>query len=121
MVKASKGIRRRTRQLRKKPRERGLSPITKSLQLFNHGEKASIIIDPGIHKGQPHPRFHGLTGTIVKPQGSAYLLEIKDGNKTKTVIASPEHLRKCKTLPNDVRSYPKRDSKASEEMQILFR
>ncbi|MDI6916979.1 MAG: 50S ribosomal protein L21e [Thermoplasmatales archaeon] len=94
MVKASKGLRRRTRQLRKKPRERGLSPITRSLQLFNPGEKASIVIDPSIQKGQPHPRFHGLTGRIIKPQGSAYLLEIKDGNKIKKIIANPEHLRK---------------------------
>lgn len=104
MVKASKGLRSRTRQMRKKPRERGLSPLTRSLQLFNTGEKASIVIDSGIHKGQPHPKFQGLTGTIVKTQGSAYLLEIKDGNKTKTVIAKPEHLRKCKAFTNDARN-----------------
>ncbi|MBA3044013.1 50S ribosomal protein L21e [archaeon] len=103
MVKASKGLRSRTRQMRKKPRERGLSPITRSLQLFNSGEKASIVIDSSLHKGQPHPRFHGLTGTIIKTQGNAYLLEIKDGDKTKTVIASPEHLRKCKSSSGDTR------------------
>ena len=94
MAKASKGLRRRTRQLKKKPRERGLSPITRSLQSFSIGEKASIVIDPSIHKGQPHPRFHGLTGTITKKQGNAYLVNIKDGNKIKSVIVKPEHLRK---------------------------
>lgn len=103
MVKASKGLRSRTRQMRKNPRERGLSPITRSLQLFNSGEKASIVIDPSLQKGQPHPRFHGLTGIIVKTQGSAYLLEIKDGDKTKIVIAKPEHLRKCKSSSGDTR------------------
>lgn len=90
--------------MKKKPRERGLSPITRSLQTFNIGEKAGVVIDPSIHKGQPHPRFHGLTGTVKKRQGNAYLIEIKDGNKTKQVIAKPEHLRRCETPPNDVRN-----------------
>lgn len=97
MVKASKGLRAKTRKvLARRCRERGLSPITSSLRTFSQGEKASIVIDPSMHRGMPHPRFQGLTGTIVGMQGRAYLLSVKAGNKTKIILARPEHLRKLK-------------------------
>jgi large subunit ribosomal protein L21e len=40
----------------------------------------------------PFSRFHGLTGVVIGERGSAYEISVKDGNKTKTVIARPEHL-----------------------------
>jgi len=95
MVKASKGIRRRTRGIMsKKPRERGLSPITRALQKFEVGEKANIVIDPSFHKGQPHVRFHGRTGEIISRRGNAYVLSLREKGKKKTTIVRPEHLRK---------------------------
>ncbi len=95
MVKSSKGLRAQTRHIfSKKPRDRGLSPITRSLQVFEKGEKASIKIDPSIHKGQPHKRYYGLTGTVMGMQGKAILVKIRDGNAHKTLIVAPEHLRK---------------------------
>lgn len=95
MVKASKGYRRRTRSvMQKRARDRGLSPITKEFQTFEVGEKASVTVDPSIHKGQPHIRFQGKTGTVKGMQGKAYLLDIRDGNMMKEIIVRPEHLRK---------------------------
>jgi large subunit ribosomal protein L21e len=95
MVRRSKGTRSKTRRvLSKKYREKGLPPVTRVLQTFEEGEKASIIIDPSVHSGQPHRRFYGLTGTVVGKQGKAYLVEVRAGNKMKTVIVGPEHLRK---------------------------
>jgi large subunit ribosomal protein L21e len=95
MVKRSRGFRSKTRKkLRKRPRERGLSSITKTFQEFEVGEHANIIINPSIHKGQPHPRFHGLTGTIIGTQGEAYVLTVKVGKKDKELIIRPEHLKK---------------------------
>lgn len=95
MVRRSKGTRSKTRQLlRKRPRQKGLPNVTRVLQTFEEGEKANVIIDPSVHKGQPHRRFHGLTGTIVGKQGRAYLMEVNAGNKKKTLIVRPEHLRK---------------------------
>ncbi|MCL1810965.1 MAG: 50S ribosomal protein L21e [Methanomassiliicoccaceae archaeon] len=92
-MQASRGTRTKTRQLlKKKPRARGLSPITKAFQQFEAGEKVNIIIDPSVHKGMPFSRFHGLTGVIVGPRGAAYEVSVKDGNKTKMVVARPEHL-----------------------------
>lgn len=96
MVKASKGARRRTRSvLQKRARARGLSPITRAFQMFEVGDKAHVDIDPSIHKGQPHIRFHGLTGTVVGTRGDAFLLDIMAGNKKKQIIVRPEHLRKA--------------------------
>ncbi len=95
MVRASKGTRRRTRQkFRKRPRDRGLPPVTHFFTSFEAGERAAIVIDPSVHKGQPDKRYHGLTGTIVDKRGRAYVVAIKRGGLTKWVIAAPEHLRK---------------------------
>ena len=95
MVKTSHGPRKKSRSiLSKKPRERGLSPITREFQDFEVGEKASILLDPSIHRGMPNIRFHGKTGTVIAIQGRAFVLSVKDGNKMKTVISRPEHLRK---------------------------
>lgn len=95
MVKASKGIRCRTRGiLRKKPREKGMPPVTRYLQKFEIGEKASIHLEPSSPEGMPHPRFHGLTGTVVGVQGRCYFLEVREGNKIKRVLCAPQHLRR---------------------------
>ena len=95
MVKASKGTRTKTRTLMcKKPRDRGLSPITMGLQTFEAGEKVNIIIDPSVHNGMPFSRFHGLTGVVVGQRGDAFEVSVKSGNKTKMVVARPEHLRR---------------------------
>ncbi|MFQ5837327.1 MAG: 50S ribosomal protein L21e [Thermoplasmata archaeon] len=95
MVKASKGSREKTRKkFRKRPRDRGLPPVTHFFASFEPGEKAAILIDPSVHKGQPNKRFHGFTGTIVGKRGRAYLVAVRQGGLTKEVIAAPEHLRK---------------------------
>ena len=92
-MKASRGTRTKTRSLlRKKPRARGLSPITKAMQVFEEGEKVKIIIDPSVHKGMPFSRLHGLTGTVIGKRGAAFEVRVKDGNKDKIVVARPEHL-----------------------------
>ena len=97
MVRASKGTRRRTRQkFRKRARDRGLSPITRSFVTYEEGEKANIVIDPSIQKGQPHSRFHGQTGTVIGTQGDSYLLKVRMGGKMKTIIVSPEHMKKAR-------------------------
>lgn len=93
-MKRSRGTRTSSRGLRKKPRERGLSKITRTLVTFNDGEKVAIVIDPSIHKGMPHPKYQGITGTIVARRGEAYVLNVRLGAKEKHVIARPEHLRR---------------------------
>ncbi|MCJ2513270.1 MAG: 50S ribosomal protein L21e [Candidatus Thermoplasmatota archaeon] len=97
MVKRSKGLRSKSRHiLRKKPRDRGVIPITRALQQFEEGDYVNIVIDSSIHKGMPHIRFHGQTGKIEGKQGNSYIVGITDGKKNKSLIIKPEHLRRVK-------------------------
>ena len=43
--------------------------------------------------GMPHPRFLGTTGRIVERRGRAYVVQIRDGHMTKTLLVRPEHLK----------------------------
>ena len=95
MVKSSKGIRKRTRNiLSKSPRHRGMPPITHSFAKYEVGEKAAVVINPSVHSGQPHVRFQGHTGTIVGMQGKAYVLHLSIGKHGKDIIIGPEHLKR---------------------------
>ena len=93
-MRKSKGFKSRSRyKLKKSIRPKRANPISKKIQVFEKGEKVHIIIDSSIHRGQPHPRFHGKTGEVVGQKGRAYLVAIKDGNKPKELIIRPEHLK----------------------------
>ena len=88
------GPRKKTRyKFRKDMRRRGILPVTSLIQRFELGQKVHVVCEPSIQKGMPHPRFHGKTGTVVGQRGRAWLLEIRDGNKDKIVIARPQHLK----------------------------
>lgn len=83
--------RRRTRsKLRLRVRER--YPVTRSVQEFEPGASVHIRIDPSFHKGLPHPRFEGRTALVMGRRGRAFLVQVRDGQKMKTLIARPEHL-----------------------------
>jgi large subunit ribosomal protein L21e len=73
-------------------RTRGKSSVVKAIQEFDAGAKVHVIIDPSIHKGMPHPRFHGKTGEVIGKRGRAFVLKVTDGDATKTLITLPEHL-----------------------------
>jgi len=97
MVKRSKGTRSKSRHvLRKKPRDRGISSITRAIQQFEIGESVSVNIDSSVHKGMPHHRFQGATGKVEGMQGDAYLVGITVGKKHKTLIVRSEHLGRVK-------------------------
>lgn len=81
-------------KLKNNPRDRGASPPQRSVEQFEEDEKVHLKIDPSVPDGRFHPRFNGLTGTVLGEQGTAYKVEIVDGGKTKTVIAKPAHLRR---------------------------
>jgi len=72
-----------------------MTPITHEFRTFEVGEKVSVVIDPAVHYGMPHSRFQGKTGVVTGQQGRAFVVELHDGNKLKTVIARPEHLMKA--------------------------
>ena len=94
MVVRSKGLRSKSRQiLRKKPRQRGMPPVTHSLAEFPQGSKVAVVINSSIHKGMPHVRFQGQTGTVIGKQGNSFRLMITVGKKEKELVVRPEHLK----------------------------
>lgn len=98
MVKAPKGTRHRTRKVfRKSVRERGAVPPLSLLMIdYRPGDRVHIVVNPAIHKGMPHRRYHGKTGTVVGKRGKSYLIEVSAGRKKKLLIVRPEHLRPAK-------------------------
>ena len=94
-MKRSRGFRSKSRyKLTKKIRKGAMNVITRAMQTCENGEKVAIVIDPSVHHGMPHPRYHGYTGEVVGKQGRAYIIKIRDKRKIKHLIAYPEHLRK---------------------------
>lgn len=94
MVKRSKGYRSKTRgKLSKRARERGLPPVSRVIQDFSPGSRVAIVLDPSVVKGQPHSRYHGMTGVISERRGRAYIVEVQDGGLIKRIISRPEHLK----------------------------
>jgi large subunit ribosomal protein L21e len=94
MARRSKGLRGHGRgKFTKHPRERGQTPVSRSIQDISVGSKVVIHIDPGVIGGQPHHRYHGRVGVIEMKMGRAYVVEFRDGGKIKKVISGPEHLR----------------------------
>lgn len=94
MVKPPKGYRHRTRKLLKKHiRERGaIPPLSRLMYEYKVGDKVHVKINPSITSGIPHRRFHGKTGTIIGMRGKSYIVEVRLGNKVKTIIIRPEHI-----------------------------
>ncbi|MCW4020670.1 MAG: 50S ribosomal protein L21e [Candidatus Bathyarchaeota archaeon] len=90
----SKGFRKKTRSLlRKKPREHGKIGLSRLLRGYEPGDKVVIKIDPSVHKGMPHRRYHGKVGVIVSRRGRAYEVSVTQGDAVKEIVVRPEHLR----------------------------
>jgi len=93
LVKPSKGYRRRTRSLlRKHPRERGMPPPSVMLRKPGIGEKVVIKINPAVHGGMPHYRYHGKVAVVAGYRGKALILKTKLGDKEKILFVRPEHI-----------------------------
>jgi len=91
----SSGLRRKSRAvMTKRVRERGRLGLSRLLVNFENGEKVVIRIDPAVHKAIPHKRYQGKVGVVVGKRGDAYLLEIPFTKTVKTIITTPEHLKK---------------------------
>lgn len=93
MAGKSKGYRRKTRALlRKKPRNRGKIGLSKILYEYKPGQKVVVKINPSVHKGMPHRRFHGRIGVVANKRGRAYVVDVTQGKAVKEIIVRPEHI-----------------------------
>jgi len=95
MVKTSRGYRHRTRKLLKKNvRERGaIPPLSQVLREYKVGDKVYIKPNPAIHDSLPHRRYIGKVGVVTGRRGRAYIVELYLGDRKKTLVIYPEHLR----------------------------
>jgi len=94
----SKGYRARTRRLlKKRPRERGKIRLSKLLYQYELGNRVVIKIDPSVHKGMPHKRYHGKVGTVIEKRGRSYIVSVTQGKAVKEIIVKPEHLEPHKS------------------------
>ncbi len=94
-MKRSHGIRSKGRAiLRRKPRDRGKIPLGSLLRNYSQGQRVLIMINPAVHKGMPHRRYHGRMGLVAEKRGRSYVVEVEIGGKyPRMIIARPEHIK----------------------------
>ena len=86
----SHGFRYKSRSVMPKDAPRGVSFL---LYEYHEGDKALVIIDPRQHKGLPHKRYHGKVGTVSWVGRRSVILDIKLGDKSKTLITRFDHIK----------------------------
>lgn len=97
MVKDIGGFRTRTRdKLKKHFRQRGKISLRRYFQSFKEGDKVYLSAEPAVQSGMYLPRFHSKIGIIKKNLGTCYEVELRDLNKTKSLIVHPVHLKLVK-------------------------
>ena len=93
MGRKAKGYRRKTPYLlKRKPRERGKTGLSKLLREYEADEKVVVKLDPSVHKGMPHRRYHGRIGVIAEKRGKSYVVNVSQGKAIKEIIVRPEHI-----------------------------
>ena len=86
----SHGFRHKSRATMTKDAPRGVSFL---LREYKVGDRSLVIIDPRQHKSLPHRRYHGKVGTVTNVGKRTVTLDIKLGNKTKTLITRLDHVK----------------------------
>jgi len=77
----------------KKIRERGKLKLSSYFKKINDGASVALVTDAGVRSSYPK-RLKGMSGIVLESRGRFKLVEIKDGNKAKTLIVHPVHLKK---------------------------
>ena len=86
----SHGFRHKSRNVMTKSAPRGVSFLLRDYQV---GQQALVIIDPRQHKGLPHRRYHGKVGRLTNVGRRSVTMDVKLGNKTKTLITRLDHIK----------------------------
>ena len=77
----------------KKIRERGKLKLSSYFKKIDDGASVALVTDAGVRCSYPKG-LKGMSGKVLESRGRFKLVEIKDGNKAKTIIVHPVHLRK---------------------------
>ena len=97
--KAAKGWRAKTRhKISSKGSKVTVNQLLKEIQL---GSKVDIKIKAAEQgHGMPFRRYHGMTGTVVGKQGSAFKVSLYNGNQPVELLIGPAHLQVSKGSPS---------------------
>jgi len=77
----------------KRMRERGKLSLSKLFREFKEGDKISLVYVPGRNPDFPR-RYQGRTGNVLRKQGNAFVVNIKDGGQNKKFVVKRIHLKK---------------------------
>ena len=86
----SHGFKHKPRSVMTKDAPRGVSFM---LREYHVGDRALVIIDPRQHKSLPHRRYHGKVGIVKNVGRRVVTLDVKLGDKTKTLITRLDHIK----------------------------
>jgi len=100
----------RTRLLGKSGRK--LTP-TMILRKYKAGQLVTIT-QQSRYEGMPHPRYRGRIGTVKEVRGTAYVVEIRDGNMIKKIIVPGVHLTQKDKMEGYAKASPKAKKEAKE-------
>ena len=78
---------------RKRVREKGKLSLSSYFKKIEDGVDMALVTDVGVRASFPK-RLKGMSGKVIGSRGRFKLVEIKDGNKLKTFIVHPIHLKK---------------------------
>lgn len=78
---------------RKHIKSRGKLRLSQCFQKLKEGERVAIVREHSLNPAFP-VRIQGKTGAIIGKRGSAYIVQLKDGNESKIFIINPAHLKK---------------------------
>ena len=86
----SHGFKHKSRSVMTKKGPRGVSFM---LREYTVGDRALVQIDPSQHKGLPHRRYHGKVGLVTEVGRRHVVLDVKLGEKSKTLITRLDHIK----------------------------
>ena len=66
--------------------KKGPRGVSFLLREYNVGDRALVQIDSSQHKGLPHRRYHGKVGLVTEVGRRHVVLDVKLGEKSKTLI-----------------------------------
>ena len=95
MSRSGRGFRTGTRRKFKK-QHRAKFTVERYLMTFEPKQRVVIDVEPSSTKNIPHYRYKGKVGVVVRKRGQAYVISVKLGNKEKTLMLRPEHLKPAK-------------------------
>ena len=76
----------------KKIRDKGKIRLSSYFKSIEDGERVAVIDERGVRMNFPQ-RLRGLSGKVIGSRGKFKEVAIKEGDKTKTFVIHPVHLK----------------------------